>query len=67
MSVVTVYETRNRGIGVQFPVDADTALFCTALRLHLETSQPPMKCEKEALSSGVKRPKREATYIWCEG
>jgi hypothetical protein len=67
VSVVTVYETRNRGIGVRFPVDADTILFCTALRLLLESSQSPMKCEKRALSSGVKRPALEATDIRCGG
>jgi hypothetical protein len=67
VSVVTVNETRNRGIGVRFPVDADTVLFCTALRLLLESSQSPMKWEKGALFPGVKRPGREATDIRCGG
>jgi len=63
VSVVTVYETCNRGIGFRYAVDADTAQFCTALRLTFESSQSPMKCEKGALSPGVKRPGREATDI----
>lgn len=67
MSVVNVYEPRNRGIVVQFPADADTALFCTAFRLPLESFQSPMKCEKGVLSPGVNRPGREATDIRCGG
>jgi hypothetical protein len=54
------YGLNDRGSRVRFPAGA--GLFTTTSRTALGSTQPPIQGIPEALSPGVKRPRREADH-----
>jgi hypothetical protein len=62
VGIATGYGLDDGGVGVRVPVRSRIFFFSKSSRPALGSTQPPIQCVPRAVSSGVKRPGREADH-----